>query len=95
KPWRTGRRLYYFGWSKEQAARYGDWNLNHLDASNANTVLTFDESQQQKHFNAIRCYPSQYKTSEMDWWIGVEQAATERKLYFREYVPLTEPRNSF
>jgi len=94
-PWPKDFSLYYFSWLKKQAELYGDWNLNSIHEENTNTVITFDESQEEKHFKAIQCYPSQYTQEEMDHWIKVEKEDQLNRLYFRRYRPDRVKRDRF
>lgn len=95
KPWKPGLRLYYFGWTKEQAKLYPDWNLKSIDAANATTVIRFTDDQERKHFNSIRAHETQYTPKQMVDWIAIEEADTLNERYFRRYVPEKEKRNGF
>ena len=75
--------LYYFSYTREQAAKYPDWNLNFADERFLNTRITYTPADAERYYDAIRCHASQYTTAEMENWIARERADAERALYFR------------
>ena len=94
EPWPEGMKLYYFSWEKAQAEQYEGWNLNYADSANLNTVVTFDESHEKKHFASIQCHQSQYSQEDMAAWIELEKQMPNR-LYFRELVISKEKKDGF
>ena len=87
--------LYFFGWSKEQAKKYGWWELNYVDRSNLDTEIGFSEEDKRRAMSSIRCYQSQYAQEEMDRWIEVEKADTMNALYFRKFIVGKDRRTGF
>lgn len=77
--------LYYYGWTKKQAAKYWDWNLNYLADEEFNYRISFSEAEEQQALESISCYQSQYSEEEIDRWIKLEQKDQENVLYFRKF----------
>lgn len=80
--WPKTPELYYFSWSKEQAARFESWNLHYVDQAHLDTVIEFSPEHEAKAFEAIRCYQSQFTSTEMDEWIAIESQDSTNRLYF-------------
>lgn len=81
--WPKTPELYYFSWSKEQAARFESLNLHYVDQTHLDTVIEFSPEQEAKAFEAIRCYTSQFTPTEIDEWIAIENQDTTNRLSFR------------
>jgi hypothetical protein len=47
--------------------------------------IPYSEEDEQRYFEAIRCYQSQYSKSELDDWINTEQLDTTNTRYFRKF----------
>ena len=77
--------LYYYGWTKKQAAKYWDWNLNYLADEEFNYKISFSEAEEQQALESIACYKSQYSQEEIDRWIKVEKEDPENVLFFRKF----------
>ena len=87
--------LYYCSWSKRQAEKYGDWNLHHVASDYINTKIEYNEVSEKKHFDAIRCYKSQYSEDEMQHWINLDKEDKVKEIYFRRVIDGGEIRTSF
>lgn len=77
--------LYYYGWTKKQAAKYWDWNLNYLADEEFNYKISFSEEEEQQALESITCYKSQYTEDEIARWHKVEKEDTDNVLYFRKF----------
>lgn len=89
------RDLYYFSYTREQAALYEGWDLNYADRENLNTKISFTLEDEAKYLQAIECHKTQYSPLEMKEWQEVETSNPENYIYFREYVQSSSQRNSF
>lgn len=87
--------LYYFGWTKEQADKYSWWGINYMDQSVMDTEIRFDQDDEEKAMNSIRCHKSQYTTGEMEQWISIELEDTSNVSYFRKFNPGSQKRTHF
>ena len=87
--------LYYFGWTREQADKYGWWGLNYMDASVMDTEIHFDQEDEARAMNSIRCHKSQYTTEEMEQWILTEEEDLSNVSYFRKFNPESQRRTRF
>ena len=87
--------LYYFGWTREQADKYSWWGLNYMDPSVMDTEIRFNQDDETKAMNSIRCYESQYTTSEMEQWIRTEEEDISNVSYFRKFNPVGQRRTHF
>lgn len=77
--------LYYFGWTREQAEKYSWWGLNYMDESLMDTKIGFDQDDEDKAMESIRCYKSQYTADEMEKWISTELDDRSNVSYFRKF----------
>lgn len=78
--------LYYYGWTKEQAKKYENWNLNYAADESFNTIISFSDEDEAKSNEAISCHESQYSKVEMENWIATELADKSNVLYFRKFA---------
>ncbi len=93
--WPANLSLYYFSWTKQQADKFPEWNLNYTHQTHLNTKISFLEKHEEMSYEAIRCYQSQYSEEELDRWIGRERADPLNVLYFREFATSKEIREDF
>ena len=87
--------LYYFGWTREQADKYSWWGLNYMDISVMDTEIHFDQEDEARAMNSIRCHKSQYTTEEMEQWIKTEEEDLSNVSYFRKFNPGNKKRTRF
>lgn len=87
--------LYYFGWTKAQADKYSWWGINYMDQSVMDTEIHFDQADEEKAMNSIRCHKSQYTPEEMEHWINVELEDSSNVSYFRKFNPERQARSHF
>ncbi|MBS1661832.1 MAG: hypothetical protein JST68_12370 [Bacteroidetes bacterium] len=78
--------VYYLGWTKEQAAKFGIEELNYLDKRYFNAEVRFSAEDKEKYFRAIRCHESQNLPQEVEEWVAAERKDTTNVLYFRRFV---------
>jgi len=77
--------LYYFSWTKEQAEKYSQWNLNYADKELMDVEISFGQGHKDALISSIRCHKSQYTPEEMESWIAMEEADQSNVLYFRKF----------
>jgi len=77
--------LYYLGWTKSQAAKFGIEDLNYLQEKYFTTATRFTQEDEKKSFESIRCYQSQNTNAEIQEWIKTEANDTANVLYFRKF----------
>jgi len=77
--------LFYFSWTREQAEKYPEWNLNYADKSLLDVEISFEQRHKDAFINSIRCHKSQYSEEQMDSWIALEMADESHVLYFRKF----------
>lgn len=87
--------LYYFGWTRDQAEKYSWWDLNYMDASVMDTEIHFDQEDEDKAMNSIRCHRSQYTPEEMELWIKTEEEDPSNVSYFRKFNAGNQKRTRF
>lgn len=87
--------LYYFSYTKTQAAKYEGWNLNYADEQFLNTQISFSAADAERYHQAIRCHQSQYAPAEMEEWIAVEKADPDRRIFFRRVEVAKEIQTTF
>ena len=83
--WAERYPLYYYGWTKKQAAKFGVEELNYIDEKYFNVSVSFDQEDENKYFESIRCYKSQYTHEELEDWIKTDQVDVSNILYFRKF----------
>lgn len=93
--WANDIDLYYFGWTKEQAAKFPDWNLGYVHENMLNTKIEFSAADEEKAFASMRCHQSQFPEEEFENWIAAEKKDTTNVLYFRKFKSDTTKRNEF
>ena len=93
--WSKNVDLYYCGWSEKQASKYGDWNLHATLSEYLNTKISYSAESEQKHFDAIQCYKSQYSDKEMKNWISLETEDDNKQLYFRRVLTSGKVKTTF
>ncbi len=76
--------LYYLAWTKQQAEKFGIEELSYVDEKYFNISVDFDQEDENKYFNSIRCYQSQNTKEEIDEWIDADLKDTQNVLYFRK-----------
>ena len=76
--------LYYFGWTKEQAGRFPQWNLGYVAEEYLDTAIPFSEADEAKAIKSIRCHESQFTQKEFDDWEEIERNDPENTIYFRK-----------
>jgi LmbE family N-acetylglucosaminyl deacetylase len=76
--------LYYLGWTKEQASKFGIQELSYVDPKYFNVSISFSQEDENKYFESIRCYQSQYTQEEIEEWISTDLKDTSNILYFRK-----------
>lgn len=87
--------LYYLGWTKDQASKFGIQELGYVDPQYFNISISFSQEDENKYFNSIRCYKSQYTAEEIEKWIDTDQKDTSNILYFRKLSVDKEARSGF
>ena len=87
--------LYYFGWTREQAEKYSWWGLNYMDTSVLDTEISFDQEDEAKAMESIRCYRSQYTAAEMEQWISTEMEDRSNVSYFRKFMLVNKASTDF
>lgn len=93
--WTNDIDLYYFGWTKEQAAKFPDWNLGYVHENMLNTKIEFSPEDEEKAFASMRCHTSQFPEEEFVSWIATEKKDTTNVLYFRKFKSDTTRRTGF
>jgi LmbE family N-acetylglucosaminyl deacetylase len=82
--WAEKFPLYYLAWTKAQASKFGIEELSYVDDRYFNISVSFDQDDENKYFNSIRCYKSQNTEHEIEDWIKTDLADTQNVLYFRK-----------
>jgi N-acetylglucosamine malate deacetylase 2 len=82
--WADKFPVYYLGWTKEQAAKFGLEELNYVDRKYFNVSISFSQEDENKYFESIRCYKSQTTNNEMEEWINADLKDSANVLYFRK-----------
>lgn len=85
--------IFYLGWTKQQAAKFGIEELNYVDPKYFNVSIRFDDEHENKAFESIRCFKSQNTQQEIDEWIDAEKKDTTNIFYFRK-LTVAENMNS-
>lgn len=93
--WANDIDLYYFGWTKEQAAKFPDWNLGYVHENMLNTKIEFSTQDEEKAFASMRCHQSQFREEEFVSWIAAEKKDTTNVLYFRKFKSDTTRQTEF
>jgi len=93
--WANDIDLYYFGWTKEQAAKFPDWNLGYVHENMLNTKIEFTADDEEKAFASMRCHQSQFPEAEFVNWIATERKDSTNVLYFRKFKSDTARRTEF
>lgn len=93
--WTKDIDLYYFGWTKEQAAKFPDWNLGYVHENMLNTKIEFSAEDEKKAFASMRCHQSQFPEKEFASWIATEKKDMTNVLYFRKFKSDTTSRTEF
>ncbi|MEO0468803.1 MAG: hypothetical protein AAF206_04215, partial [Bacteroidota bacterium] len=78
--------LYFMAWTKEQAAKFAEWNLGYAHPDVLDTAIEFSPEEEEMAFQSILCHKSQYTAADMQDWIAKEQKDTTNRLYFRKAV---------
>lgn len=73
--------LYYFAWTKEQVLDDGD--LSYADARYLDAKTGYTDEDEQKSFEAARCYATQSTPEEIDQLVRRESSDKANTLYFR------------
>lgn len=87
--------LYYYGWTKQQADKYPDWNLGYVSETYLDTTISYTDEDEVQAFASIRCHKSQFSQSDMDRWISIEKADSENTSYFRTAMQREKRSTSF
>jgi LmbE family N-acetylglucosaminyl deacetylase len=87
--------LYYLGWTKEQASKFGIQELSYVDPKYFNVSISFSQEDENKYFESIRCYQSQYTQEEIEEWISTDLKDTSNILYFRKLSVDKEAKSEF
>jgi len=58
--------LYYFGWTKEQAAKFPDWNLGYVHENMLNTKIEFSTQDEEKAFASTSKSVSRRRIRKLD-----------------------------
>lgn len=95
KDWYNKYPLYYLGWTKVQAAKFGIEELNYVNDKYFNISVTFSDADEAKYFKSIQCHKSQNTPQEIEDWINTEKQDTSNVLYFRKFYADTTKRGSF
>mgnify|MGYP000217733288 CR=1 FL=1 len=93
--WANEIDLYFFGWTKKQAAKFPKWNLGYVHENMLKTKIKFSAEDEEKAFASMRCHKSQFSEEEFKSWIAAEKEDTTNILHFRKFIPDNTERNAF
>lgn len=81
--------LYYFAWKKEQVL--DDDDLSYVDPRYLDVKIGYTDEDEQKSFEAAKCYVTQTTPEEIDELVRRESSDKANTLYFRRFhVGLTQ-----
>jgi len=82
--WYNKYPIYYLTWTKTQANQLS--GLGYVDDKYFTNAISFNDEDESKSWEAIKCHWSQFPQDEIDAWIAHDKQDTSNKLYFRKFT---------
>lgn len=84
--------IYYMAWSKEQDE--GE-EVNYVDSKYFNVTIRYEEEDEKKAIESIKCYKSQNTPEEIEDWVNAMKKDTTNVSYFRKLAVATGNKSGF
>ncbi len=78
--------LYYVAWTKKQLASLNTTDLNYIDAKYINVSITYTDEDEQRSWQSLKCYKSQFTNTEIKEFIEKGRNEKTKTYYFRRFA---------